>query len=78
MNSGDKVVPIYGVYKRKDGYVYMHLTQDESKKLDYIANLTGLERDRALELVLGRYLERMKPYIERLKREKKGATDPGQ
>src|ERR1700690_4016250 len=22
--SGDKVVPIYGVYKAKDGYTYMH------------------------------------------------------
>jgi hypothetical protein len=56
--SGGKVVPICGVYKQKDGYVYTRLTQDESEKLDYIANLTGLDRDSALELVLNRYLEK--------------------
>jgi hypothetical protein len=53
--SGNKVVPIYGVYKEKDGYAYMHLTQDVIEKLDYIANLTGLDRDSALQLVLNRY-----------------------
>jgi hypothetical protein len=76
--SADKVVPIYGVYKQKDGFVHARLTQGEIEKLDYISNLTGLDRDSALETVLNRYLEKMKPDIERLKREKKGTTDPGQ
>lgn len=56
--SREKIAPIYGVYKQEDGYDYMRLTQGESNGLDRVANLTGLDRDTALELVLNRYLEK--------------------
>lgn len=74
----DKVIPIYGVYKKKDGYAYMNLPHDSIEKLDYIAGLTGLDRDSALEMVVDRLLEKMKPEIERLKRERNEPDEPSQ
>src|SRR6185312_13566082 len=58
--TDEKVVPIYGEYKRQDGYVHMRLPRDTSEGLDRIVNWTGLDRDSALEMVLDWYIERLK------------------
>jgi hypothetical protein len=66
-SSEEKVIPISGIYRKKDGYLYMNLDLDTSQKLDQIAEFTGLDRDGAMEMVLDHL-------IEHLKREKKDSA----
>lgn len=72
MQSEGKVVPITGVYKKKDGRVYINLPSEITDVLDLIAEATNADRSEAMEMLVEHVIA---PELERLKDAKEPTSD---